>query len=168
MTRMTHSFPERDFDDLGEDQARRLLQMGMVRPFRPVDTLIERLGAPGGAEWFRKALDGAPFTTPFAGNADLALSGGYPLLSGRVMLNQLIGLKEAAKSQARDNDRDLRLTARAGYDLAIAAALAHHGRIITGQKRSDLMLTLTDLADALPEPWAGLVHKACEALAGIK
>jgi hypothetical protein len=48
-----HSFPERDFADLGEDQARRLLQMGMVRPFRPVDTLIERLSGPGGHEWFR-------------------------------------------------------------------------------------------------------------------
>jgi hypothetical protein len=84
------------------------------------------------------------------------------------MLNQLIGLKEAAKSQAKDSDRNLRLSARAGYDLAIAAALAHHGRIITGQKRSDLILALTDLSDALPEPWAGLVHKACDTLAALK
>jgi hypothetical protein len=168
MTRLMHSFPERDFGDLGEEQARRLLQMGMVRPFRPVDTLIERLGAPGGHEWFRKSLSAAPFSTPFPGNTDLSLSGGHVLLSGRVMLNQLVGLKEAAKSQARAPDRDERLTARAAYDLAIAAALAHHGRVITGQKRSELMLALTDLADALPEPWAGLAHKACEALAVIK
>lgn len=168
MTRLTHSFPERDFGDLGEDQARRLLQMGMVQPFRPVDTLIERLTASDGHEWFRKALGGAPFTTPFPGNADLALSGGHAILSGRVMLNQLIGLKEAAKTQARDSDRNARLAARAGYDLAIGAALAHHGIVITSQKRSELLLALTDLADALPDAWSELFHVACEKLAGIK
>lgn len=168
MTRMTHSFPERDFGDLGEEQARRLLQMGMVQPFRPVDTLIERLTCSGGHEWFRKVLSDPPFSTPFPGNADLALVGGHALLTGRVMLNQLIGLKEAAKSQARDTDRNVRVAARAGYDLAIAAALAHHGIVITGQKRGELMLALTDLADALPEQWAELIHRACERLAGIK
>lgn len=164
MTRFSESFPERDFSQIGEDQARRLLHMGLVQPFRPVDGLIERLTSPGGHEWLRKILVGPPFSSM----NDSSLVGGHGLLSGQVMMTQLIGLKEASKRQASDPDRNMRMAARAGYDLAIAAALAHYGRVITGQKRTELMMALTDLAEALPEPWTALVHKAADALATQK
>lgn len=159
MTRFSASFPERDFSELGEDMARRLLHMGLVQPYRPIDGLIERLASPGGHDWLRKILQGPPFTT------DASLAGGNALLTGNVMATQLMNLKEAAKKQAYDPDRNMRLAARAAYDLAIASALAHFGRSITGQKRSELMLSLTDLADALPEPWATMVHNAADRLA---
>jgi len=156
----TTSFPGRDFTELGDTEARRLLQMGLVQPFRPVDALIDRVLAPGGPEWFRRILAGPPFT------CDPGLAGGQSLLSGRVMLTQLVNLKEASKSQARDSDQNSRLAARAGYDLALAAALVHYGRMITTQRRSELALSLTDLAEALPEPWAGFVRTAVERLGG--
>ncbi len=156
----TTSFPGRDFTELGDAEARRLLQMGLVQPFRPVDALIDRVLAPGGPEWFRKALLGPPFT------CDPALAGGQALLTGRVMLTQLVNLKEAGKAQARDVDQNARLAARAGYDLALAAALVHYGRMITTQRRSELALALGDLAEALPEPWAGFVNRAVERLGG--
>jgi hypothetical protein len=154
----TTSFPGRDFSDLGDDRARRLLQMGLVQAFRPVDTLVDKLLSPGGNEWFRRTLAGPPFTS------DPALAGGQSLLTGRVMLTQLVKLKEASKSQARDADQNARLAARAGYDLAIVAALVHYGHMITSQRKSELGMALGDLAEALPEPWAGLVSAAIERL----
>ncbi len=157
---LTMSFPGRDFADLGEDQAKRLLRMGLAQPFRPVDALIDKLLTPGGPDWFRRALFGPPFT------CDPALAGGQALLTGRVMLTQLINLKEASKTQARDSDQNARLAARAGYDLALAAALVHYGRMITSQRTSELAMALGDLAEALPEPWAALVHTAIERLGG--
>lgn len=160
-TNFTTSFPDRDFGDLGEEQARNLLRMGLVQPFRPVDALIDKLLSPDGHDWFRRALSGPPFT------CDRARAGGQGLISGRVMLTQLVALKEASKAQARDVDPGARLAARAGYDLAIAAALAHYGRMITSQRRAELSMALTDLAEALAEPWAGLVHKGIERLATV-
>lgn len=156
----TTSFPAapRDFADLGDDQARRLLRMGLAQPFRPVDALIDKLLTPGGHEWFRGALAGPPFT------CDPALAGGQALLSGRVMLTQLVNLKEASKAQARDGDPGSRLAARAGYDLALVAALVHYGRLITSQRKSELAMALGDLAEALPEQWADLVNRAIERL----
>jgi len=159
---MTTSFPGRDFGDLADAQARRLLQMGLVQPFRPVDALIDKLLTPGGTDWLRRALSGPPFT------CDPALAGGQALLSGRVMLTQLMNLKEASKSQARDSDQNSRLAARAGYDLALAAALVHYGRLITSQRKSELAMALGDLAEALPEPWAGLVDTAVERLSASR
>ena len=154
----TTSFPGRDFDDLGDDQARRLLRMGMVQPFRPVDALIDKLLTPEGPDWLRRALMGPPFT------CDPALAGGAALLSGRVMLTQLMNLKEVSKAQARDSDQSSRLAARAGYDLAIAAAVVHYGRVITTQRKSEQAMALGDLGEALPQPWAALVAQAVERL----
>lgn len=151
------SFPDESFGDLTERSALRLLRLGLSQPHRPVDALIERLMAPGGHDWFRHIIQRAPFKT-CVGDAASAL------VSGRVMLVQLTALKEASKSLGADRDRENRLIARAGYDLAIAAALAHHARIITGQRRSELLPVLTDLAEALPEPWADMVVRATEAL----
>ncbi|MCC6229562.1 MAG: hypothetical protein IT432_10080 [Phycisphaerales bacterium] len=151
------SFPDDSFADLNERSALRLLRLGLSRPSRPVDALIDRLLSPGGHEWFRKVIQGPTFKT-CVGDAFTGL------ISGRVMLVQLTSLKEAAKSLGADRDRENRLVARVAYDLAIAAALAHHGRIITGQKRSELLPVLTDLADALPEPWADMVVRATDAL----
>lgn len=151
------SFPDDSFSDLNERSALRLLRLGLSQPNRPVDALIERLLAPGGHDWFRKAVQGPTFKTCI-GDPEAAL------VRGRVMLVQLTALKEAGKSLGADRDRENRLLARTAYDLAIAAALAHHGRIITGQKRSELLPVLTDLSEALPEPWAGMVVRATEAL----
>jgi len=151
------SFPDDSFSDLNERSALRLLRLGLSQPNRPVDALIERLLAPGGHEWFRKVIQTPTFKTCVG---DPVAS----LVNGRVMLVQLTALKEAAKSLGADRDRENRLIARVAYDLSIAAALAHHGRIITGQKRSELLPVLTDLAEALPEPWADMVIRATEAL----
>lgn len=151
------SFPDEAFADLNERSALRLLRLGLSQPNRPVDALIDRLLAPGGHDWFRKTLQGPTFRT-CVGEPESAL------VRGRVLLVQLTALKEAAKSLGADRDRENRLIARAAYDLSIAAALAHFGRIITGQRRSELLPVLTDLSEALPEPWSEMVLRATEAL----
>ena len=151
------SFPDESFADLNERSALRLLRLGLSQPNRPIDALIERLLAPSGHDWFKKVLQTPTFKT-CVGDPTAAL------VTGRVMLVQLTALKEAAKSLGADRDRENWLIARVAYDLSIAAALAHHRRIITGQKRSELLPVLTDLAEALPEPWAGMVIRATEAL----
>lgn len=154
------SFPGRDFSDIGDEQARKLLRLGMLKTFRPVDALIERLKATDGQEWFRKVTLAAPFTT--------ILGRGDGLITGRVMLAQLTALKEAGKRQARELDRNMRLIARAAYDLSIAAAIVHYGQVITTQSRTELLDVLSDLAEALPEPWAKLVVDATEKLATMR
>jgi hypothetical protein len=156
--RLTTSFPGRNFANLGEDQAKRLLTFGFTKGARPVDTLIDRLAAAGGHEWLAEALKGPPFEDE-----------GQPgkLLDGRASVAELTAIKERAKAQAANKDKQARLSARAAYDFAIASALAFHGKLITTQKRAELMSSLSDLGDALPEPWSGLVYKAVERVAGM-
>src|SRR5262245_6549412 len=109
--RLTTSFPEKDFSNLGEDQAKRLLTFGLTKGARPVDSLIDRLGAADGASWLAKTLEGAPFE-----NSGQALR----LVTGEAAVGELTAIKERAKTQAASKDKQARLAARAAYDLAIA------------------------------------------------
>lgn len=156
--RLTTSFPEKNFSNLGEDQAKRLLTFGLTKGARPVDSLIDRLLAADGATWLAAALAGPPFETPEQAPR---------MLDGTANVAELTAIKERAKAQAANKDKQARLSARAAYDLAIASALANYGKLITTQKRAELVSSLTDLGDALPEPWAGMVYRAVERVAGM-
>ncbi|MBX3365518.1 MAG: hypothetical protein KF866_12240 [Phycisphaeraceae bacterium] len=131
----------------------RLLQLGIAGPRRPVDALLDRLGAADGPAWFAQLLQRHPIRQI-----------GDPLqtlVHGRVDMTALERLKEASKRLLQDaiseNDR---LAGLGGYFLSIAAGVEHHGRNISSRPAQELHVVLLDLAAVAPMPWSDLLASA--------
>ena len=133
----------------------KLLGLGLRPSDQPFDFLIERLCAPDGPAWLSSRVD-AVFEEPSGWFADHVVSGG-------VSLADLESLKQSAKSlYHRASSKGTSLLALAGYFLAVAAALVHHGSYISGRDRTEVRTAFLDLADVLPEPWKPVLTAAAE------
>ena len=150
--------PDADFSDLCQAKAGDLLQLVLARSRNVAEELVLVLSGAEGGPRFGALLDHA-----WAGRA------GAPeekLAAGGATLDELRELKAAAKALFwKGSDRDERVAAALAYFLALAAALAHHGALITGEDREDLARVFTDLAALSPAPWPDLFVRALEALA---
>lgn len=139
--------------DLHDNAVTRLLELGLAQPRRPVDALIDRLGATDGPAWFDRFLS----TGPLAQTGDPVGA----LIDGAIQLDQLEAIKGASKALlAGAIAEDDRLAGLAGYFLTIAAGLAHHGSNLSSRSLGDLHPVLMDLASVCPEPWAQLLASA--------
>lgn len=139
--------------DLEEHAVSRLFELGLAEPRRPVDALIDRLGASDGMAWFTRFLASGPLGE--TGDADAAI------LHGAANLDQLGAIKERSKELLADAiAEDDRLAGLAGYFFTIAAGLVHHGSNLSSRSLADLRPVLLDLASACPEPWSGLLTRA--------
>jgi len=119
----------------------------------PLSHLLARLEEPDGRAWFERGLSGPPWTTVPGGAA--------AILGGTASLVALYAVKDHCKAAFRGGeDLDNVLTSVAGYFLAVAAALVHHGAVLSSQSRAELGPLLIDLATALPEPWSSLASRA--------
>jgi hypothetical protein len=137
----------------------RLLRLGFSSERDLVDDLVERLRGPGGAAWFSEALRSGRLG-PAAEIEAIIAEGGVPRDALRALKdrgNALLG---------RPPDEESLHCGMAGYFLAIAAGLAHHGELLTRQPREKVDPILRKLAAAAPEPWAGVFRRGAEAAGG--
>jgi hypothetical protein len=129
-----------------------LLEVGVTGPLRPVDRVIHRLHEPDADEWFTHALTVAEEMT---GHVVARLPEDAP------GLDVLTYMKQRAKAAGADAPTvDLALCAILTYMACVAAALAHHGRRISGRPRGELDRVLVDLADAVPPRWRAMLLNA--------
>lgn len=144
-----------DAGALGQQQAARLLKMGISGPRRSVDDLITRLEAPDSEFFFRSLMRTGLLTTI---PRTAAGAGADALCKPGLTIEQLTEVKDQSKNQAATSkSRDDYLAGVAAYYLSIAAALAHHGRLISATNRREMNDALLDLAASVPEPWADLL-----------
>lgn len=146
--------PDAGPGNLDSSQVSRLLQLGLSGPHRPVDDLIDRIGEPGGREWFLQALEDGP-----------AAASGSPremLIEGKATVDGLLVMKEQGKALFGNeaSGSDSRLSGMIAYFLAVAAALVHYGVRISGRAKEDLEPIFLDLASAAPGPWGEFLSKA--------
>ncbi|MEQ8850759.1 MAG: hypothetical protein RIB32_03140 [Phycisphaerales bacterium] len=143
-------------DTLSAIEASRLLPIGLSQPAGPVAEVIDRLRGADGDAWLRLTLERGPVRD----------AGVEPrrLLDPDVTVADLERVKDASKRvMGRAETKNDVLSATLAYFLAIAAALTHHGRLITSQRRDLVDDALIDLADAAPEPWSDLLQSAAMA-----
>ncbi len=142
-----------DPGEISPEQASVFLHLGLGGSRRPVDELIDRLRASDGAAW----LDDALASGPLRGEGSPA----DVLIGGRSSLEQLIRFKERSKLMIRAAaDRQSRLAGIAGYLFSVAAALRHHGALITDRDRREVDAVLLDLAEAAPDSFGRLAGEA--------
>ncbi|MCC5786424.1 MAG: hypothetical protein JJU33_06975 [Phycisphaerales bacterium] len=136
----------------------RLFRLGLSGPRRPVDALIDRLGAPDSEAWLGRAMERAPRV------GELELTGA--MLRG-ADADTLSRIKNTGKMLLADaGTEDQRLTGLAIYFFAVASALAHHDTVICSRTRDELHPVLLDLAAVCPDPWAGLCTNAAANASG--
>lgn len=142
-----------DEQPLTDEQATRLLSVGVRGPRRPVDELVECLGRDAGHEWFERVIE-VSMRQAVARSAD-------DLRDGLITTEELRLAKAAAKRGIRGAvGPEEAAGATALYFCAIASALAHHGERITSRPDDDLMPALTDLAEAVPERWRDMFEQS--------
>ncbi|MBL9002096.1 MAG: hypothetical protein JNK25_13270 [Phycisphaerae bacterium] len=143
------------YREITRDQASTLLRIGLEGPRRAADDLADELEKCDGLRWFESQFRRPPFAElPHAGRL---------LLSGGTSLDALTALKERAKSLVKNpTTREEYLAGLAGYYLAIASAIAHHGARISRQPAEELEPVLQELAAVAPQPWSDLLLAAAK------
>jgi hypothetical protein len=127
----------------------KLLRVGLSSSERTVDRIVSRLRQPDGAAWFAGTL-------PDDLGRDLFVPG-----SPAASPEALQAAKERCKALfERTGDSDQVDRALLRYYVCIAAALAHHGQLITGRPLDEVCAALVDLAEVSPAPWNDLFMKA--------
>jgi hypothetical protein len=149
--------PNRDFYASRPEVVSGLLHLGLRGTATPI---IERLRSKDGETWLLSSLRqvlGSPGDAPERW-----------LLDPETPSDRLSELKDKAKGVFRTaekgGDGEGSLRARLGYFLTIAANLAHHGVLDSGQPAENVRDALLDLAGALPPPWDDLVVKGLDHL----
>ncbi len=153
------NIPAGEGSPLALNTASKLMRLGISRSRRPVDDLIDRLREPDAAEWLDTALRSGPIPDD---GAPVAL-----LVEGTATAEDLVSLTERSKALLRTAGAgSQRLPGVAGYFLSIAAALRHHGVLITDRSRDELDPVLLDLAEAAPAPYGDMLSAATLAETG--
>ncbi len=142
-----------NLEALDQTALTRLMSLALAGPRRPVDALIQRLGASDGTEWLDRILqedlpERERELIERATTRDASID----------ELRELKDLSKESLSAAKtENDRVCALFA---YFTAIAGALVIHDEVITSRTPADLEPVLLDLAEALPAPHQDLVSEA--------
>ena len=137
---------------LQKQTAVTMLSMGLVGKHRPLDDLIDRLSRPDGQVWLQTLLRRQDRTLPMSMQS---------LLDGTASLDQLKRTKDISKSLIADAEtREMALGALAVYCLSVAAALVHHGQLISSQSREEWDTLFVDLSAVMPVPWRDLLMQA--------
>lgn len=144
------------------EAASRLLSIGLAAERRPVEALIDALEDGEPDVVLRRLLAQVKVQGP-AGAVDVARA----VLSEAPALDELKLIKEAGKKSASEPGANgtspARLAGLAAYFLSLAAALAKHGKLISGQTRDQVDEALLELGSALTDPWRNLILAAVRA-----
>jgi len=144
-----------DLTDLSSEVTTRFLKMGLDGPKKPIDSLLQRLRDTSDPNFFTTLLEQS--TKKSAAELETILA------SGAGDLDTILGFKnQSVELFRRYKDLQSHLGATAIYFTSIAAALTHHGKVITSQSESDLEVALLDMAATLESPWADLLIGAVE------
>lgn len=149
--------PRQEARRLSTGDASRLLLIGLLRPHRPIDEVIERLGGVNGAEWLVASVAAVTAIPPesWQRSTEEALP-----------LDDLEHAKKRAKdAMATAAGREEVAAATAAYFIVIAAAITTHGVTITMRPRGELAEPLAELAAVAPGPWSDLLQRAVVRLA---
>ena len=151
------SVPTSPYDqELTETGVTRLLTLGLAGPARPVDELIDRLLQNDGHRWLSSVLGSWPVAAHGSSRVQL--------FEGRAAVDELRSIKNESKDLLkRARDRDDRLAGLLGYFFSVAAALAHHGELITSRPRAEVDPILLELAEVTPVAWSQLLSRATQA-----
>lgn len=136
---------------LADNQAAHLLDLAHGGGVRPIDAVLDRLTGPGGQAWLSDALQ------RLGGDVRTRLVDGGPVES-------FAALKEQAKVLG-NRGCESALAGRLGYFLTIAAALAHHNRLISSRSGGDIQPILVELGPHLDPELEAVVARAVQALA---
>lgn len=148
--------PDPDFSDLSSSDILRFLRLGLKETSRPIDALIGRLDEPDGHDWLNSVLASSAPTTWSAADDRI--------VSGTETLKQLAKMKSECKAVLRSSqNEDTVLAAMWVYYIVIAAALAHHDRLICSRSQSQVALVLSQLSTVAPMPWSELLKTAANA-----
>ena len=143
-------------DDLTETGVTRLLNLGLGGLARPVDELIDRLLQHDGHRWLSAALRSWPLAAHGSPRRQLC--------EGRATVDELRSLKNESKDLLkRARDREDRIVGLLGYFFSVAAALAHHGELITSRPREEVDPILIELAEVTPGAWSQMLSCATQA-----
>jgi len=127
--------------------------MGLSRGYEPIDELLARLRSAQGPAWLEGELRGGRLAPPELFEK--------LRVGSEVPIEGLERLKERGNELLKaPSDRDALLAGMAGYFLAVAAALATRGTLITSQNPERLAPILRRLSEAAPEPWKGIFAAA--------
>ncbi len=133
----------------------RLLELGFSRERQPIDGLLARLRGPRGAAWLRATLQGGRLGPSADLDAITSPQG--------VSISLLRALKDRANVLLKDPAKRENLHAgMAGYFLAIAAAIAQHGELLTQQPCEKIAPILRKLSTVVPEPWGPIFRCALD------
>ncbi len=141
------------FDPHQKETISRLLKLGQSP--RPVDALIDRLSASDGHTWLGTNLERA-----FGAKCGPVTE---KLTDPSTPVDELVMLKDLSKQHGRREGDDAGLTAMAAYFLSVAAAVAHHGVLISSRSQTELTSVLEDLAVVVEPPFRELLLKAVRA-----
>ncbi len=147
-----HSSSSRAIDSR-QTAATRLLESAATASDSPVERLLDRLCEDDGDRWFDSALQAGPACG--AGPADRLLTSPGPSLEALKLIKQ-----KSKLIHQQATDEETRLPARLTYFLVQAAALAHHGVLISSLDRKRVISILTDLAEVVPPQWRALLDRA--------
>lgn len=150
---------DREFSNLGDALAGSLLHLALSES-TPVEELVTQLADGKGESWFNARVEarlGLPLESPEAG-----------LIEGTSSVDELSALKalcEESFDKAKDSQE--RAAATLSYCLVIAAALIHHGTIITSRNRLELEAVFKELAPVTPLPWREVFARAAQVVATL-
>ena len=143
-------------DELEHKTARQLLALCEAKSGAPANRLMKRLSDSGGQDWAKRAL------TSFSTDGDT--DGLAILLSGNGGIPSAESLKRFGKQGIKEAmSESSEAQAVLCYLTAVAAALVHHGKLISSRKPSILAELFIDLAEALEPPLARIFNRAIEA-----
>jgi hypothetical protein len=140
--------------ELSAAEAAQVLSLGLAGPRRPVDELLERLREPDGVAWLERAMQHEP---------ELHRAADATAADRPIPLDRLNDIKERSKERiAGAATVDEAMRGLAVYCTCVAAALAHHGTLISSQPREQWDLLLIDLTEGMPSPWRELLRAATD------
>ncbi len=140
--------------NLNSDIARKVLNLGIKGPHRPVDDLIRRMRQFDGSQWFAICMT-MLFNRP---SHDLVAASPLPL-------DQLVEMKERSKTmvaEAASSNESREALAR--YCACVAAALSLHKATISSRPVMEWINLFVEIADAAPPTWRPLFEDAAVVL----
>jgi hypothetical protein len=132
------------------DTPTRMFRLDTQGQRRGVDDVIDRLRQPDGWAWWTSRMAGFP-----------PANGPDPTAADLEHLTRAKAAHKAAMLKWHPGPE--RTDATALYYACIAAAAAHHGKLITSQKPETLREAFLDLAASTPEPWPLVFKRAAGA-----
>jgi len=133
---------------LSDHKTQEVLHLAVVRDLRTIDRLLDALALPEQGPTLLRRLTGDDATITPASLARMS--------PGELASSKQLGKRLVATAQTEHD----RMCGSWRYIVAVAAALAYHGRLLSSSGGPELRPIFLDLADLTPPPWTDLFEAA--------